>query len=38
MTSSLGPNNFAIASAHVERVHLTLSIMIGCSKGQIKRV
>ncbi|PMD48055.1 hypothetical protein L207DRAFT_559805 [Hyaloscypha variabilis F] len=38
MTSSLGPNNFAIASTHVERVHLTLAIMIGCSKGQIKRV
>jgi hypothetical protein len=38
MASALGPNNFAIASTHVERVHLTLAIMIGCSKKQIKRV
>jgi hypothetical protein len=38
MTSALGPNNFAIASTHVERVHLTLAIMIGCSREQIKRV
>jgi hypothetical protein len=38
MSSAIGPNNFAIASTHVERKHLTLGIMIGCSQQQIKRV
>ncbi|KAH7333217.1 hypothetical protein BKA65DRAFT_41432 [Rhexocercosporidium sp. MPI-PUGE-AT-0058] len=37
-TSTQGPDTFAFASTHIDRAHLTLAVMIGCSVKQINRV
>lgn len=37
-TSTQGPDTFALASTHIDRSHLTLAVMIGCSVKQINRV